>query len=431
MFNAQSRVLNAETRNLKPIMQNNKNYKWVVVGLLWVVALLNYMDRQMLATMRPAMEIDIHELQSATNFGYLMGIFLWIYGFMSPISGIIADKVNRKWLIVGSLFVWSGVTFGMGLATTYHQIYWLRAVMGISEALYIPAGLSLIADYHDDKTRSLAIGIHMTGLYFGQALGGFGATVAAAYTWHFTFHTFGLIGIAYSLVLIAFLREKKDRRKINLEDKMLVPEKSSILKGLALLFSNISFWIILFYFAIPSLPGWATKNWLPTLFAQNLDIPMSQAGPLSTITIAASSFIGVIFGGILSDRWVQKNIRGRIYTSAIGLALTIPSLLLLGFGHSLFNVIGAALCFGVGYGMFDANNMPILCQFVPQKLRATAYGIMNMVGVFAGAYITDLLGRSSDAGNLGKSFAMLAGIVLIALIIQVSFLKPKVNNYQD
>lgn len=410
-------------------MQENKNYKWFLVGLLWVVALLNYMDRQMLATMRPAMEMDIHELQSATNFGYLMGIFLWIYGFMSPVSGIIADKVNRKWLIVGSLFVWSGVTYGMGLANTFHQIYWLRAVMGVSEALYIPAALSLIADFHNDKTRSLAIGIHMTGLYFGQALGGFGATVAAAYTWHFTFHSFGLTGIAYSLILIIFLREKKDRGQINTSDKMLVPDKTSIFKGLALLFSNISFWIILFYFAIPSLPGWATKNWLPTLFAQNLDIPMSQAGPLSTITIAASSFVGVIFGGILSDRWVQKNIRGRIYTSAIGLALTIPSLLLLGFGHSLFNVIGAALCFGVGYGMFDANNMPILCQFVPQKLRATAYGMMNMVGVFAGAFITDLLGRSSDAGNLGKSFAMLAGIVLVALVIQVSFLRPKVNNF--
>ncbi|MEO8821234.1 MAG: MFS transporter [Ginsengibacter sp.] len=412
-------------------MKENKNYKWIVVALLWVVALLNYMDRQMLATMRPSMEIDIHELQSATNFGYLMGIFLWVYGFMSPVSGIIADKFNRKWLIVGSLFVWSGVTYGMGLANTFHQVYWLRAVMGISEALYIPAGLSLIADYHDDKTRSLAIGIHMTGLYFGQALGGFGATIAAAYTWHYTFHTFGLIGIAYSLVLIVFLREKKDHNKIELTDKMPVPESSSVLKGLALLFSNISFWIILFYFAIPSLPGWATKNWLPTLFSQNLHIPMKEAGPLSTITIAASSFIGVIFGGILSDRWVQKNIRGRIYTSAIGLALTIPSLLLLGFGHSLFNVIGAALCFGIGFGMFDANNMPILCQFVPQKLRATAYGIMNMVGVFAGAFITDLMGRSSDAGHLGRSFAMLAGIVLIALIIQVSFLRPKVNNYVE
>jgi MFS transporter, ACS family, D-galactonate transporter len=266
-------------------------------------------------------------------------------------------------------------------------------------------------------------------LYVGQALGGFGATIAAAYSWHFTFHSFGIIGIVYSVVLILFLREKKVIPELKSSDKMLVKEKTPVLKGLALLFTNISFWIILFYFAIPSLPGWATKNWLPTLFAQNLHIPMSQAGPLSTITIAGSSFVGVIFGGILSDRWVQKNIRGRIYTSAIGLGLTIPSLLLLGFGHSLFHVVTAALCFGIGYGMFDANNMPILCQFVPQKLRATAYGIMNMVGVFAGAFITDLLGRSSDAGNLGKSFAMLAGIVLIALIIQISFLRPKVNNY--
>ena len=412
-------------------MQKNKSYKWILVALLWVVALLNYMDRQMLSTMRPSMQIDIHELQSATNFGYLMGIFLWVYGFMSPVSGIIADKFNRKWLIVGSLFVWSAVTYGMGLANTFHQVYWLRAVMGISEALYIPAGLSLIADFHTDKTRSLAIGIHMTGLYVGQALGGFGATIAAAYTWHYTFHTFGLIGIAYSVILILFLREKKEEPLEQLAGKTFVKEKVPVFKGLTILLSNISFWIILFYFAVPSLPGWATKNWLPTLFAENLHIPMSQAGPLSTITIAASSFIGVIFGGILSDRWVQKNIRGRIYTSAIGLGLTIPSLLLLGFGHSLFNVVGAGLCFGIGFGMFDANNMPILCQFVPQKLRATAYGIMNMVGVFAGAFITDLLGRSSDAGNLGKSFAMLAGIVVIALIIQISFLKPKVNNYVD
>ncbi|MEO6682613.1 MAG: MFS transporter [Ginsengibacter sp.] len=410
-------------------MTTNKNYKWILVGLLWFVALLNYMDRQMLSTMRPSMQMDIHELQSATNFGYLMGIFLWIYGFMSPVSGIIADKFNRKWIIVGSLFVWSAVTYGMGLANTFQQVYWLRALMGVSEALYIPAGLSLIADFHNEKTRSLAIGIHMTGLYFGQALGGFGATIAAEFTWHTTFHWFGIIGMVYAFVLVAFLKEKKDDEVSPDSDKMLIPEKIPVLKGLGMLFSNIAFWIILFYFAVPSLPGWATKNWLPTLFSENLNIPMATAGPISTISIAASSFLGVIFGGILSDRWVQKNIRGRIYTSAIGLALTIPSLLLLGYGHSLFHVVGAAICFGIGFGMFDANNMPILCQFVPRKLRATAYGIMNMVGVFFGALITDILGRSTDEGNLGNDFALLGGVVLIVLIIQLVFLRPKHQEF--
>jgi len=407
-------------------IKSTSNYKWVLVGLLWVVALLNYMDRQMLSTMRPAMQVDISQLQSATNFGYLMGIFLWVYGFMSPVSGVVADKLNRKWLIVVSLFVWSGVTFAMGLANDFQEVYWLRAIMGISEALYIPAALSLIADFHDDKTRSLAIGIHMTGIYIGQALGGFGATISAAYSWHLTFHFFGIAGMVYALILILFLKEKKNRAAEAL--KLDGIESRSLLKGFALLFSNISFWIILFYFAIPSLPGWATKNWLPTLFADSLGIPMSEAGPLSTITIAASSFLGVIFGGILSDRWVLKNIRGRIYTSAIGLALTIPSLLLIGFGHSLFSVVTAGLCFGIGWGMYDANNMPILCQFVSSKYRATAYGIMNMTGVFAGAYITDLLGKSTDAGHLGSSFAKLAVIVFVALVIQISFLRPKPNK---
>ena len=411
--------------------KTSKIYPWVVVALLWGVALLNYMDRQMLSTMKESMQIDIVELQSATNFGWLMAIFLYIYGFMSPVSGIIADRLNRKWLIVGSLFVWSAVTYLMGIATTFNQVFWLRALMEVSEALYIPAGLSLIADYHTGKSRSLAVGIHMTGLYTGQAVGGFGATVAAAYSWHTTFHWFGIIGIAYAVILMLFLKDKKSDELLNtMSQENPVPQKEPVLVSLKSLFSNVAFWVILLYFAAPSLPGWATKNWLPTLFAENLDMPMSQAGPLSTITIAVSSFIGVLLGGILSDKWVQKNIRGRVYTGAIGLGCTIPALLLLGFGNNIVAIVGAGLFFGVGYGMFDANNMPILCQFVSVKQRATAYGMMNMVGVFAGAFITGLLGQWSDGGNLGLGFAMLAVVVLIALCVQLYFLKPKVDNLQ-
>ncbi|MFV0604336.1 MAG: MFS transporter [Niabella sp.] len=415
-----------DTKTTESSGNSTTTYAWVVVGLLWFVALLNYMDRQMLSTMKDAMMIDIEELQSAKNFGFLMAIFLYIYGFMSPVAGIIADRVNRKWLIVGSLLVWSAVTYGMGLATSFNQLLWLRGLMGISEALYIPTGLAMIADYHTGKTRSLAIGIHMTGLYTGQALGGFGATVAAAYTWHTAFHWFGIAGIVYAIVLAIILRDKKSVSNVLATNAGKIP----LFKGLAALFSNIAFWVILLYFAAPSLPGWATKNWLPTLFAESLQIPMSKAGPISTITIAVSSFVGVILGGIASDKWVQKNIRGRVYTSAIGLGLTIPSLILLGVGYSFLTVIGAAICFGVGFGMFDANNMPILCQFVPSKLRATAYGFMNMVGVFAGAAITQVLGDFTDDGNLGFGFAILAVIVLFALIIQLSVLKPSVQNME-
>lgn len=408
-------------------LKEKKYYPWLVVALLWVVALLNYMDRQMLSTMQESMKVDIVELNKAEAFGALMAVFLWIYGLVSPFAGMIADRVSRKWLVVGSLFVWSGVTYLMGYAENFTQLYWLRAFMGISEALYIPSALSLIADWHEGKSRSLAIGIHMTGLYTGQAIGGFGATIAAMFTWHSAFHWFGIIGVVYSIVLFLFLHENPSHAQ---STSAATHSKASInpFKGLSIVLSNWAFWIILFYFAVPSLPGWATKNWLPTLFATNLGIDMSSAGPLSTITIAVSSFVGVIVGGILSDRWVQRNIRGRIYTSAIGLGMTIPALILLGFGHHIVAIVGAGLCFGVGYGIFDANNMPILCQFISTKHRGTAYGIMNMVGVFAGALVTQVLGKWSDGGNLGLGFAILGGIVVIALILQLACLKPTTDN---
>lgn len=413
-------------------MKNKKFYPWLVVALLWVVALLNYMDRQMLSTMQDAMKFDIVELQKAEAFGALMAVFLWIYGIVSPFAGVVADRVSRKKLVVGSLFVWSAVTYLMGYASDFTQLYWLRALMGVSEALYIPSALSLIADWHEGKSRSLAIGIHMTGLYVGQAVGGFGATIAATFSWHSTFYWFGIIGIAYSVVLALLLHDKPkaaDAVAASPNPATLM-KKESLWRGLSVVLSTWAFWVILIYFAVPSLPGWATKNWLPTLFADNLGLDMAQAGPMSTITIAASSFVGVLLGGVMSDKWVLRNIRGRIYTSAIGLGMTIPALVLLGFGHSVVAVVGAGMLFGIGFGMFDANNMPILCQIISAKYRATAYGIMNMVGVFAGAAVTQLLGKWTDGGNLGMGFAVLGGIVIVALVLQLVCLRPTSDNVE-
>lgn len=413
-------------------MKNKKFYPWLVVALLWVVALLNYMDRQMLSTMQDAMKLDIVELQKAEAFGALMAVFLWIYGLVSPFAGVVADRVSRKKLVVGSLFVWSAVTYLMGYASDFTQLYWLRALMGVSEALYIPSALSLIADWHEGKSRSLAIGIHMTGLYVGQAVGGFGATIAATFSWHSTFYWFGIIGIAYSVVLALLLHDKpKTVAAVAASpDPATQMKKENLWRGLSVVLSTWAFWVILIYFAVPSLPGWATKNWLPTLFADNLGLDMAQAGPMSTITIAASSFVGVLLGGVLSDKWVLRNIRGRIYTSAIGLGMTIPALILLGFGHSVVAVLGAGVLFGIGFGMFDANNMPILCQIISAKYRATAYGIMNMVGVFAGAAVTQLLGKWTDGGNLGMGFAVLGGIVIVALVLQLACLRPTSDNVE-
>ena len=415
-------------------LKMKKWYPWLVVGLLWIVALLNYMDRQMLSTMRASMAADISDLESTIMFGKVMAAFMWIYGFCSPISGIIADRMNRKWLIVGSLIVWSTVTLLLGYATTFHEVYVLRAIMGVSEALYIPAALSLIADYFTGKQLSLAIGIHMTGLYMGQAIGGFGAFVAEQLSWQATFHWFGIIGIAYAVVLVAFLYEKRveaaPKEKTSIS-QALKSGMAGVRSSLGMLLGNVAFWTILLFFASCSIPGWSTKNWLPELFASSLGISMVVAGPIATITIAISSFIGVMVGGPLADNWAKRNVKGRIYTSAIGLSLMIPSLVMMGFGSSLFAAVGAGVLFGLGYGLFDANNMPILCQFVSSRNRGSAYGLMNMCGLFIGAFATDFLGSLAAEGKMGLGFAMMAAALVLAVFLQLSVLRPKTLNMTE
>ncbi len=413
-------------------MKQSKYYPWVVVGLLWVVALLNYMDRQMLSTMKEAMSHSIPELEKAETFGNLMAAFMWIYGLMSPFAGAIADRMNRKWLIVASLFVWSSVTLLMGFTHDFSSLYILRMVMGLSEAMYIPAALALIADFHTGKSRSLAIGVHMTGLYVGQALGGFGAMLSHHLSWESTFIYFGLFGALYALILATFLHET-DAQLARIKNGAKTNESQSnglnnVVQSFGKILSSVPFWGMLIFFTATSLPGWATKNWLPTLFEQNLHLNMQIAGPISTATIALSSFIGVFAGGAISDRWVKTNVKGRVYTSAMGLGMMAPALVFLGFGSSYLSVIGGGFLFGFGLGFFDTNNMPILCQFFSSRYRSTAYGVMNMSGVIAGGYITKMLGKSTDAGNLGRDFGVMAVVILVVVFIQILILKPKTDN---
>jgi MFS family permease len=138
--------------------------------------------------------------------------------------------------------------------------------------------------------------------------------------------------------------------------------------------------------------------------------------------MAFSSLVGVLAGGYLSDRWIQTHIRGRIFVSTIGLGLTIPALFLLGFGTEVWHLVGAAICFGLGYGMFDANNMPILCQIVSEKQRYCLRTYEYVWGI-AGALI--ILGKSTDQGNLGY-FSEFGRLSFYRLRDFLALIKPKI-----
>ncbi len=160
------------------------------------------------------------------------------------------------------------------------------------------------------------------------------------------------------------------------------------------------------------------------------EIASRVAKPLSTIVIAAAGFVGVIGGGIIADRWARRNVRGRIYVGVIGLSLTIPALLALGYGRTPEIALAAAVLYGVGFGLFDANNMPVLCQFVPPRLRAAGYGFMNLVGVSAGALSTEVIGKLDKAGKLAQGIGWLAGPVVVAVLL-VLLLRPTTLNRSD
>ncbi len=398
-------------------VQKASAYAWTVVALLWPVVVLNYLDRQMLSTMGISIKADIVELQSARNFGWLMAIFLWVYALCSPAGGVIADRFSRKWLIIASLGVWSTVTLLMGQAASFHQLFALRAIMGLSEALYMPAALALIADYHCGPTRSLAVGVHLSGVYMGQALGGIGGWVAQEVSWRAAFVGCGAIGVAYALVLMIFLRDTARGSAQN--------AASTSATGAAVGVEWRGFVILILCFSLPSLSGWAVKNWLPTLLQDRFGMTQAPSGLWATITHAGAAFCGVILGGWLADRWAQRTVRGRTYLSALGLALLVPGILVIGLAPGFALAISGSLLFGLGFGMFDANNMPILCQVAPARFRATGYGLLNFFGIASGACLTPLLGQLKDSGvPLAVSFAYCAVPALLAAVLML-LLRPK------
>ncbi|HVL15104.1 MAG TPA: MFS transporter, partial [Gemmata sp.] len=233
---------------------------WFAVALLWPVALLNYLDRQMLASMRDSVMADVSTIGTQENWGFMLGQFKWVYAFLSPIGGYIADRFSRRFTICGSLFVWSGVTWYTGRVTTYDELLVARSLMGISEAFYIPAALALIADYHTGRTRSRAVGLHQMAIYCGVIAGGFGGYVAdePSLGWRFAFEACGIFGMVYAVPLVLLLRDAP--RPAESDSPPVSPSRAA-----TELLTNLSFILLVLYFTLPALAGWVVRDWMPAI----------------------------------------------------------------------------------------------------------------------------------------------------------------------
>lgn len=391
----------------------SKGYAWLLVGLLWVVAFLNYFDRILITSMRDPIVADFN-LNDA-QFGLLTSVFLWSYGFVSPFGGFLADRYSRKLVIVVSVFIWSAVTLWTGYVKSFEEMLVTRVLMGISEACYIPAALALITDYHTGKTRSLATGLHMCGLYTGLALGGLGGFIAEYWGWRYGFHVFGLFGVLYALILVYFIKDKKVPEGDKEEEKVLKQERFSVQEILKSLFRLPSFYIILVYFAVLGMVNWFVNGWLPTFLKEQFRLDLGTAGISATGYMQIGSFLGVILGGIIADRWVQHNPKGRVNVMIIGFCVGAPFLFIMASTEVFGLAIVAMLVFGLARGFNDANLMPLLRQVVDQRYIATAYGFLNFLSTIVGGLMVYMGGALKDAEvSLAIIYQIIAVVLLVA-----------------
>ena len=395
-------------------------YAWWVVVMLFPVALLNYLDRQMLATMKSSMVGDIPSIANKADWGLVLACFKWTYAVLSPFGGYIADRVSRRHVIGLSLLVWSLVTWWTGHVTTFHELMTARALMGVSEAFYIPAALALITDYHPGLTRSRAVGVHQTGIYVGQILGGFAGYAADSpdHGWRWLFSTCGMIGIIYALPLLSLLRNP-ERSPANIGD---TPQESGVVRGLL---GNRNFFLLVLYFTLPAIAGWVVRDWMPDILKEKFGLGQGKAGVSAILFVQIASLAGALLGGTLADRWMRHTPRGRIFTSAIGMALFLPALFSVGNAGTLGTAILGLIVFGFGWGFFDCNNMPILCQIARPGLRATGYGIMNLVSISCGGFGDWAFGALRDRHvPLNVIFGVFAGVALLSVFI-VLLIRPR------
>lgn len=411
---------------MKTKERKNEWKGWYILALLFVVAMFNYLDRTMLSTMRGSIISSIPMTEA--QFGLLLTVFSWVYGIFCPIAGFLADRFKKSYMIIGSLFVWSSVTMLTGYVSTYQELFATRALMGVSEAFFIPAALSMIMDCH--KRPSLAIGILLSGEMIGESLGFLGGRIAEHHSWNVAFHIFGWIGIAYAVLLIFTLKEPVSVLFKREEKEKPEASKAGIGTTLRALFSKPSFFYLLFIFLLPGIVSWMLLGWLPTYYQEQFHLSQSDAGEYATAYLYPASIIGLILGGFLTDKWQKTYPYARIVMPIIGFSVAAPCVFMIGYAHILWQAVALLMVYGFARMFIDNNLMPILCMVIDGRHRATGFGIINMFAVFTGGLSAYVAGALRDAHISLSTIFQYASLGLVLCVLLLFLVKRSVKKIE-
>jgi MFS family permease len=394
------------------IPRKTASYKWLVVGMLWFVCFFNYADRQAIFAVFPLIkqQLGLTDVQ----LGIVGAAFMWMYALFGPLAGWLCDRLPRKSLVLGGLIAWSLVTVFTALCHTYGQLVLCRALSGLGEAVYLPASMSLIGDYHSAATRSRAMSLHQSSVYVGSIAGGaISGLVGQFYGWRWSFILFGSCGLLFGVVVGKFLMEPSREAAAvanggsNLFHELKALLASSIVRLLILAFVGANFVAVVFL------------TWMPSFLYGKFHMSLSMAGLNGTIYLQLSSVVGVLCGGLLADNLVRRLAGGRMLTQALGLFLGIPFLFFTGWAASVPAVVLGMIGFGYCKGLYDANIFASLYDVVAVRRRGIAAGMLNSLGWLGGGFAPVAIALAAGKYGMGPSISGTAMVYCISGLLML------------
>jgi len=376
-----------------PIPSLNNKAWWLVI-FLWFAFCLAFADRQVIFSIFPVLKSELRFTD--TQLGLTGSLFLWVYAICSPLAGHIGDRFSKKILVAASLVLWSVVTALTGMAASPVQLLACRAGIGITESLFYPSAVALIAAAHAPETRSRAFAVFASGNVFGVVLGGwYGGFVAQESNWRLAFYSLGLAGVLYAIPFLTFLRS--------------VPEPGGASTGrdgfsAVLVLRTPTYLVLCAVYSTFAFNNYLIYTWLPTLLQEKFSLGLAHAGFTATAYVQSASIPGLLLGGWVADRLFARTRASRLWVLTAAIMLAGPFAYSIAHAHSLVNTRIAALGFGLCTGMYLANLFAAAFDVITVERRASAAGLMNL----AGACVS---GFSGLLGGLWKQKIGIAGLM--------------------
>ena len=296
---------------------------WFVLGMLWFVYVLNFLDRQLLAILAKPIQDSLGVTDS--QLGLIGGLyFAFFYCFIAIPVGWLADRTNRVAVLSLACAIWSAATMACGLAKTYPQLVVARMTVGFGEAGGVPPSYAIISDYFPPGRRGTALGIYNLGPPIGAALGiAFGASLTAAFSWHLAFLVLGAVGLVAAIAVIVFVREPV-RGGLDRPTGRPTASKAGFWQTLSMFFSRPTLVLTALGSGATQFITYGMGNFTALFLMREKGMSLEQVAIYYALVVGVAMSAGIFVSGWVIDRFTQKSKQAYALVPAASLTLAIP-----------------------------------------------------------------------------------------------------------